>query len=131
MTELFWSWLAGFYEGEGSCGCYTNGRKRNKHRLTVSVSQKDPRVLKHIKTMLGRGSVIANRTTYGIVYAWRTYSASARWFLNQIRPYMRTPLKIDQVDAALAKDKELVGPRHTRRDPATGRMIVRVKNVHI
>ena len=127
MTDGFWSWLAGFYEGEGSCGCYTNGRKGNKYRLMVSISQKDPRVLDYIKQSLERGSVTKNKTTYGVIHAWRVCSANARWFLNQIRPHMRTPLKISQVDAALSKDKNLVGPRHTRRDSTTGRLIARAK----
>jgi hypothetical protein len=127
MNELFWSWLTGFYESEGSCGCYTNGRKGNKHRLMVSLAQKDRRVLDYIKDTVERGTIAKNKTTYGVIHAWRLCSADARWFLKQIRPYMRTPLKIDQVDAALAKDAELVGPRHTRRDPTTGRLIGREK----
>jgi hypothetical protein len=126
MTNLhdFWIWVTGFYEGEGSCGCYYDKRKRN-WKLHTSIAQKDRRVLWLIKRTLKRGSITKAKGSWGNVYQWRMTSAEARWFLKAILPLMHAPKKIEQTRKALKTDKKYVGPRHTRRDPVTGRLIRR------
>lgn len=119
----FLVWLAGFFEGESSCGCYHHGRGR--YRLEASISQKERSILDTIKQKLGIGLVTQNKGSYGLVFHWRAYSADARRFLNEISPLLRISHKLSQVGTALGKDQKFVGPRHTRRDPITDRLIKR------
>ena len=110
---LFWSWLAGFFEGDGSCGFYRDKRRRNGtigYRLQASISQKDRRVLDYIKKALEYGSVAPNRGSYGNVYHWRTDCALARRFLKGISPHLRSPKRIAQVATALRGDAKKITP---------------------
>lgn len=110
----FWSWLAGFYEGEGYPGwVYSNGpNKRYPHadwgrrRISIMISQKDRRVLQYIKRELARRgfkSSLApvkwtggNRTSKVIVSL-----SLCPAFAKRILPHMRAPHKIKQLKDAL------------------------------
>lgn len=109
----------GFYEGEGSCGCYSiKSKKIYKYNvLTVSISQKEKRVIKWIRTILGFGS-INKITKSGInkitMWRWKATNKNARKFLMSIKPFMRHPGKILQLESALSKDRKTVNPNYQK-----------------
>jgi len=116
MNERDWAWIAGFFEGEGSCGCYFSERRKGPvYKLQASISQKERQVLDHIKSLVGIGSVAPNKGSYGVMWHWRVDSAGARAFLHAIQPYLRSDKKKDQVAKALFEDSQRVKPRNTRR----------------
>ena len=104
-----WRWLAGFWEGEGSCGTY----KTTKHYYTlqVSITQKNIKVLRKIKVFLGYGNLLIRKhkkEKYGYLYFWGN---NARYFLNKILIYSNHSDKRKQINKALNLDKKYVQPR--------------------
>lgn len=62
MNKLELAWAAGFYEGEGSTGCYTKGlnRKglpRHDQQLQLSVGQNNPEKLFKLRDIFGFGRI--------------------------------------------------------------------------
>lgn len=98
---LFIVWFAGFYEGEG-CVC---NDKSNNNRLRVSVSQNDKYPL--IKAQKKWGGTIRERKRVSIKgkecfgHEWRLCHNDSLKFLEDIRPHMIIPYKINQVEKAL------------------------------
>jgi len=131
VDSNFLHWLAGFFEGEGSCGCYLSQKnkkgKYKTYKLQASISQKDRRILDDIKEKIGCGWISKNEYSYGKVWHWRCDSANGRHFLNLILPYMRTPHKKKQVLSALEKDAKKVSPKNTRPG-IHNRVMVQVSN---
>ena len=95
-------WFCGFYEGEG---CVSND-KSNNNRLKVSISQNDRTPLDLGMSIWG-GSVRArireskNKMCYG--NEWALNHCQAVQFLDDIKPYMKIPYKIKQLETALEK----------------------------
>lgn len=121
INKDFLIWLVGFFEGEGSCGCYLS--EKNKHgkgftqyKLQATISQKEREILDHIKEVLQCGSVAINKGSYGLMYHWRVDSLQARLFLNMIFPFLKTNHKKKQVFLALSKDHNLVNLKERLRD---------------
>lgn len=112
MSESDWHWIAGFFEGEGSAGCYSSDKGR--YKLHASISQKEKQTLDAIQALVGYGSVTQCKGSWGKVYHWRVCNAQARKFLNDLLPYLRTGKKWCQVQEALQTDKEKTCPRNTR-----------------
>lgn len=49
-------WVAGFIDGEGCIGIYSNVRKpprKSRYHLTVAATQKDPRPLRELQSLYG------------------------------------------------------------------------------
>ena len=111
MTHSELIWLVGFYEGEGSCGCYrkTSYSKAGEKyvyphgSLTVTIAQKDRQIIDWIQKKLGYGSVRIrpqkSTSLGGSVWIWNACHSDAYRFLRLIRPY----LKINRRKVQLAK----------------------------
>ena len=99
-------WFSGFYEGEGS----VSNDKSNNNRIRLSISQNDITPLLLAKKIWG-GSVIEKiRTslTGKICHGneWRLSQNPALKFIEDIKPFMIIPYKINQIVTALEKMKE-------------------------
>lgn len=121
MTKLELTWIAGFYEGEGSAGFYRINRNRGhklykSYRLMVGISQIEKSILTWIKNTVEMGSIGTwknnKRNQYGWkckpIYRFCLANDMARRFLKLILPYMKAKHKIKQAKEALAKDKKYI-----------------------
>lgn len=104
---VFKIWFAGFYEGEGSI----SNDKSNNNRLRVSVSQNDILPLKKASEIWGgkvrervRKSPASDKICIG--YEWQISHVQSIKFIDDIKPYMIIPYKIQQVEKAFEKFKE-------------------------
>lgn len=91
-TDLDVAWVAGLYEGEGSCN-------EGKNRSTiVGIYQKDPEILYRCQEMFG-GNISQNRhhAPEKICNVWNLGGDRARLFLQVIYPYMSARRKV-QID---------------------------------
>ncbi len=93
-------WFCGFYEGEGS----VSNDKSNNNRLRLSISQNDITPLELGKSTWGgnirrRVRVTKNKTCYG--NEWVLNHNQALIFLEDIKPYMKIPYKIQQIEKAM------------------------------
>jgi len=77
MDEDFWSWFAGFWEGEGCAHSrrntfsYTNGKRYSRARL--DVAQTDAKPIKYIieQTGLGGMYIKPKQPNRKVCYVWR------------------------------------------------------------
>lgn len=104
---IFKIWFAGFYEGEGSI----SNDKSNNNRLCISVSQNDNTPLVKAKEIWGgnirartRVSPVSNKICYG--NEWRISHNDSLKFINDIKPFMIIPYKINQIETALKLFRE-------------------------
>ena len=110
MTSDELSYIAGFFDGEGSITIHENGKpsprgKVPNHTLQVSIGNTDPRVLGWIHRNF-RGSLIVRKTVkpnHRQVTQWTIRAAAALPFLEAIKPFVR--MKIEQVNLAIAFQK--------------------------
>ena len=109
--RMNWSYVAAFFEGEGSICCYFN----YQHKLRVDIHQKDKRILNKIKKFI---NFKAKLQLHKQSQVWRLSfgCAKARWFANKILPYCNHPGKIKQIKTALRLDKKFVKPRKIKRN---------------
>ena len=105
--EKFKIWMAGFYEGEGS----VSNDISNSNRLRLCISQNDPTPLIKAKEKWGgtireriRKSPASGKLCYG--NEWRLCHNDSLKFINDIRPYMIIPYKIQQLEKVLKIYKE-------------------------
>lgn len=110
-SELYW--LAGFYEGEGSCGRYTKtsysktGKKYVYPRgvIQATIAQKDKDIIKWIHKKLGYGHVEYRqnrKSSFGkSLWCWKSSHRGAIKFLTMIYPYLRINRRKQQVREAL------------------------------
>ena len=101
--EKYIQWFCGFYEGEGSI----SNDKSNNNRLRLSISQNDIVPLELAQKIWGgtihkreRTSPASNKQCCG--YEWRISHNTALVFINDIKPFMIIPYKINQIATALA-----------------------------
>lgn len=88
-------WLAGFYEGEGSCGFYSNCGENGRIQISVSQNEKEP--LLEIKEKFGFGNVSKSKDSFQYFVS----GESALKFIFTIAPYLRTDKKKMQIEKAL------------------------------
>lgn len=86
-------YAAGFWEGEGSCGCYSASRGNSK-RLVASVTQYDEIPLLWFKNNFS-GCICAKTQ-------WQIGGDKAKDFLELIYPIIKSNYKRGQVEKALA-----------------------------
>ena len=105
VDQIFTIWMAGFYEGEG----YVSNDKSNNNRIRLGIDQNDPTPLYKAQEIWG-GSVRARTRTsltgkicHGNV--WRLSQKDALKFLEDIKPYLQIPYKINQIQTAIEKSK--------------------------
>lgn len=103
------AWFAGFYEGEG----WATNDKENRNKCRVGISQNDRTPLDQGQGIWGgriskrvRQSPATGSTKICTGHDWVFSHAQGLKFLNDIRPYMRIPYKIQQFEKCLAKSKE-------------------------
>lgn len=106
MDQQFLIWFTGFYEGEGS----VSNDKSNNNRLKLSVSQNDITPLIKAKQVWGgkiykriRTSPASEKICIG--HEWRLSHTDAMKFINDIKPYMIIPYKINQIENVLTNYK--------------------------
>jgi hypothetical protein len=98
-TELV-IWFCGFYEGEG---CVSND-KSNNNRLKLSIAQNDRSPLDVGQTIWGgavRQRVRESKNKTCIGHEWSMNHCQAIRFIEDIKPYMRIPYKIEQLKTAM------------------------------
>jgi hypothetical protein len=93
-------WFCGFYEGEGSI----SNDKSNNNRLRLCISQNDITPLELGKSIWGgnirqRIRESKNKTCYG--NEWVLNHNQALNFIEDIKPYMKIPYKINQINKAI------------------------------
>jgi hypothetical protein len=98
-------WFAGFYEAEGS----VSNDISNDNKIRLMISQNDRTPLDEACRLWG-GSVrekvrisITGKECHG--HEWRLSHHDSLQFLNDIRPYMRVPYKIQQLERVLANSE--------------------------
>jgi hypothetical protein len=113
MTNNDLLWLVGFYEGEGSCGCYrkTCTSKTGKlyiypnGYLSVTISQKDKQSVHWIQKQLGYGSIRMrpqqSSSLGGSIWIWNANHRDAVKFLTMIKPYLKLNRRKVQLIKAL------------------------------
>lgn len=115
MRSVDVGYLAGFWEGEGSCGM--RGRRRYNTtqgrwyspQLRLEITQKFVEPLEYIREVFSPGDT--KHIYYDRVndcYRYILASKDAYRFLYLIRPYVRSPYKQEQIDMALKEYYELV-----------------------
>jgi hypothetical protein len=96
-------WFCAFYEGEGSVS------NDNNNRLRLSISQNDKTPLELAKSIWG-GAIRArirqskNKLCYG--NEWVLNHNQALIFLEDIKPYMKIPYKIQQINKVMIECKK-------------------------
>ena len=93
-------WFCAFYEGEGSI----SNDKSNYNRFRISISQNDITPLELGKSIWGgcirkRTRQSKNKTCHG--HEWIMNQPQALKFIEDIKPYMKIPYKIKQLEKAL------------------------------
>lgn len=101
-------WFAGFYEGEGSISNDIN----NRNRLRISIAQNDRTPLDIGQKIWGgcvreriRKSPASGKICVG--NEWQLNHNQAINFLNDIKPYLLIPYKINQIKSCEEKLKEV------------------------
>jgi len=91
-------WFSGFYEGEGSI----SNDITNRNRLRINISQNDATPLKIGQEKWGgfirertRKSPVSDKICHG--HEWTLNHNQAIKFLNDIKPFMIIPYKINQI----------------------------------
>lgn len=117
--ELSLPYLAGFFDGEGSVGIYTNGRKDGRtlrSQLTQNISPDVTLLLGACRERWGGALTVMNRNQKRQAYNWQVSGSSAIVFFKDIRPWV--VLKAPQIDLAVVWFEGRVQlPRWTSRDP--------------
>jgi hypothetical protein len=84
------AWLAGIYEGEGSCVRHRNGEKR--FQVHISISSTDEDVVRRFHELAGCGLVFGPyEVSRGTKPQWRWNVSRARdvlAFIERIEPYL-------------------------------------------
>ena len=99
-------WFAGFYEGEGSVSNDTH----NRNRIRLSISQNDKTPLEIGKKIWGGTIKHRVRTTYNgkICHGneWVLNHNDSLKFIENIKPYMIIPYKINQINNVIENSKK-------------------------
>lgn len=109
-----WPWIAGFWEGEGSCGFYSSYTRGYKcSHLTAHIAQKDIAPLVYIQQVVGSGKVVRYKNPAGRwYYLWQLTARKAESFLQRLLPYVRTKRRRTQIQNALSQDKNTINRKH-------------------
>lgn len=104
---IFKIWMAGFYEGEGS----VSNDKSNSNRIRLSISQNDPTPLFKAKEIWNgnvrkrvRNSPASDKIC--TTYEWRIGHKDSLKFLDDIKPYLIIPYKINQIENCIYISKQ-------------------------
>lgn len=96
LNKHYISWLAGFFDGEGSVSLShsPNGSKTGNRifRLQVTLSQKDGKYLREAQQLFG-GRVVYHRHCN----QWMTSGPVAAKFLRTVLPYLRVKRRVAEL----------------------------------
>lgn len=107
-------WFCAFYEGEG----YICNDISNNNRIRVGMDQKDPTPL-YIGQKIWGGKIKKRERKSPAsdkictCYTWILYHKDALEFINDIKPFMKIPYKINQMNNAIDKSKIKINRRFT------------------
>ena len=114
VTDTRAAYFAGLFDGEGSCGIYSIGKRQSEFR--ISITNCDPRPLQVVLTLFGgrvrRREPQPNRASKRPVYEWYNCGFKSEAFLICIRPY--TIIKSEQIDVYLSARTFLAGKGNKR-----------------
>lgn len=97
---MTWEWLAGFYEGEGSCYYQrSNGRRRY---FRIYIVQKDRAPLDAIQNFTQCGVVFKRKQRPSPNHAYSLYGFRAVHLAERLLPHMQCRKKIQQLRRCLA-----------------------------
>ena len=104
MDDLSIAWFSGFYEGEGSI----SNDISNNMRLRVSISQNDRTPLDIGQKFWGGTVRIRKRKSPAsdkicIGHDWVLRHHESLKFINDIKPYMKIPYKMKQIDMVMER----------------------------
>jgi hypothetical protein len=132
--EIFWAWLAGFWEGEGSLYPHAYLKDGRSTGMRLTITQSDRRPLDHIESKLG-GRVYPQKyrpiDKRGVkcnapVYKWDVYRiALIRKIVSHFRPYL--VFRGSAVDKALS-DNAHIQRKVTHRDENRLKNRIVIKN---
>lgn len=95
MTNEDRSWIAGFYEGEGSVYLL-----HNKY-VQIKITQKETSILRKIQQWIGYGEIYFEYRNKFRISKWMCTGKNALNFINLIYPFMRSKRKISQIRRVL------------------------------
>jgi hypothetical protein len=113
--KISWQYLAGLFEGDGSCGCYPIKFQAKPHhkpgiywRLTFSLHNSDKTLLDRVADWIDFGCLCEHKlhkTHYGRkrMYMYMTHSRQALTILTKIRPFVVGNYKRNQLERAINK----------------------------
>jgi hypothetical protein len=124
------SWLAGFFDGEGSIGLYQHGNKNGHLNLRISISQCDKDVITKIYNCYPNGYMTERRRTpknWRPCYHFSLNGLNCEKFLRDI--YKDSIVKKQQIKIALEyidfyKSKIKPGRKFSRLNSIEDRLIV-------
>lgn len=96
------SYLAGFFDGEGSIGIYKNGRRTGwtlRVQITQTISVRSTELLTVLRGRWGGSLCPFNKKLRRAAWNWQVSAKNGYLFLCDIRPWLL--LKADQADVAL------------------------------
>jgi hypothetical protein len=103
-VDPFLSYFAGFFDGEGSIGIYSNTNKHRGRTLRVQVTQTvtptSTELLREVQARWGGSLAVMNRRERRHAWNWQASARTGRRVLVEIRPWLR--LKAAEADIALA-----------------------------
>jgi hypothetical protein len=111
-VDLSLPYLAGFFDGEGSIGIYTNGLGTGRTlrvQLTQTVTPQSTALLTAMRDRWGGSLCPFNRTLRRNAWNWQVSAGKGIVFLHDVRPWLL--LKADQADVVLAWWPKRIGPR--------------------
>lgn len=82
LPDVWWAWLAGFFDGEGSCVKHST-----RNRISLSISQKDRRPLLEIAERLG--GRVHKRNSDGCSKWVTTNPYLVLFVLDEMYPHLR------------------------------------------
>jgi hypothetical protein len=109
MNKIDLAWVAGFWEGEGSIGCY-NAKASKSYQFVVTFTQKNRLILEWLKKHFG-GSIgykVDNNSHY---WSLCLSKANAIHCIELLRPYIKMPRRLRQIKRAydnMAKMKKRI-----------------------
>ena len=118
--ELSVPYVAGFFDGEGSIGIYSNGQRWGRTlrvQVTQTVTPQSTILLTAMRERWGGSLCPFNKELRRNARNWQASARSGYLFLLEIRPWLL--LKADQADVVLAWWPQRAGPRRA----ANGRML--------
>jgi hypothetical protein len=88
--EIFWPWLAGFVDGEGSITiCHRHDHGYESYRVQMNIVNSRLDILEALRARLG-GDITKKKSGFGTsCYSYRLSSNLAKLVLSKIQPYLQ------------------------------------------